>query len=136
MKLPLLTFHLILCLGSLAQTNNQFIDLPSEEFFDNDYCCTTPPEYPGGETALLESISKNINKQFFHHMTLQGTVYVSFTVDTLGFVTDVKVVRGLQSDFDKEAIRVVSMLERWKPAENCGKHVPVQLTLPIRFQLN
>ncbi len=95
------------------------------------------PAYPGGDAALMQFLQKNIKyPQIAKENGISGVVYVSFIVDKNGQVTEVKVVRGVDSFLDKEAIRVVSSLKGYTPGKQRGKPVPVQFTLPIRFQLN
>lgn len=95
------------------------------------------PQYPGGDAALMQYLTKNIKyPQIAKENGISGVVYVSFIVDKSGNVTEVKVVRGVDSFLDKEAIRVVSSLKGYTPGKQRGKPVPVQFTLPIRFQLN
>jgi len=63
-------------------------------------------------------------------------VYVSFIVDKLGSVTNVKVVRGVEKNLDAEAIRLVKSLPKYKPGTQRGKAVRVMFTIPINFTLN
>ena len=53
-----------------------------------------------------------------------------------GSITDVKVVRGVDASLDKEAVRVVKAMPKWKPGKQRGKPVRVSYTLPINFQLS
>ena len=53
-----------------------------------------------------------------------------------GSITDVKVVRGVDASLDKEAVRVVQSMPKWKPGKQRGKPVRVAYTLPINFQLS
>ena len=69
-------------------------------------------------------------------MGVDGTVYVSFVVGKDGTINDVKVLRGISADCDKEAVRVVQMMPPWKPGKQNGKAVFVRFNLPIKFKLN
>ena len=66
---------------------------------------------------------------------VQGTVYVSFIVRTDGSVTDVKILRGIGSGCDEEAMRVVKLMPKWNPGEEKSKAVDVIFNLPIKFAL-
>ncbi len=66
---------------------------------------------------------------------IQGRVFINFVVEPDGRVTNVKVVRGVDSSLDKEAVRVVSSSPQWKPGKQRGKPVRVQFTIPIIFVL-
>ncbi|MDC0029444.1 energy transducer TonB, partial [bacterium] len=65
-----------------------------------------------------------------------GKVYISFIVDKQGSVTNVKIVRGVDKNLDAEALRVVSLLPKYKPGKQRGKAVRVMFTIPINFTLN
>lgn len=66
---------------------------------------------------------------------VQGRVTCQFVVDSDGQVRDVQVVRSLDPYCDKEAVRVLLSLPRWKPGRQNGKAVSVKYTLPIVFRL-
>jgi TonB family protein len=68
-------------------------------------------------------------------MGTQGVVNIEFVVDIDGSVTDVKVVRGVDDELDKEAVRVVSASPKWRPAMKNGEKVRVKYSLPIEFKL-
>ena len=61
---------------------------------------------------------------------------VSFIVNKQGTVTNVKIVRGVDKNLDAEALRVVSLLPKYKPGKQRGKAVRVMFTIPINFTLN
>ena len=65
----------------------------------------------------------------------QGIVYVTFVVEKDGSITDIKVLRDIGSGCGEEAIRVVKMMPKWKPAKQRGKAVRQQFNLPVRFVL-
>lgn len=95
------------------------------------------PEYPGGEAALKKLLVENIKyPDQAKKDGVQGKVYVSFVVDENGSVQDAKVIRGVNSELDAEALRVVKLLEKWTPGKEKGKAVKVQFTVPINFALN
>ncbi|HNU78363.1 MAG TPA: energy transducer TonB, partial [Prolixibacteraceae bacterium] len=66
---------------------------------------------------------------------IQGKVYVTFVVDRDGGISDAKVARGVDPSLDKEALRVVNSLPKWKPGKQRGKPVRVSYTVPISFVL-
>ncbi len=66
---------------------------------------------------------------------IQGTVYVTFVIETDGAVSHVKVLRGIGGGCDEEAVRVVTLMPDWKPGYQDGEPVRVQFNLPIRFIL-
>ncbi|MBI1289427.1 MAG: TonB family protein [Flavobacteriales bacterium] len=94
------------------------------------------PAFPGGDAALLKYIAEHVEyPAIAKENGITGVVYVSYIVGKDGSVSDVKVVRGADPFLDKEAVRVVKTLKGYKPGKQRGKPVPVQFTIPIRFQL-
>ena len=64
------------------------------------------------------------------------TIYTSrpgFVIGKKGEVTNVKVLRSVDPYLDKEAIRVVKSMPKWKPGKQRGKAVKVSYQVPIKF---
>ena len=94
------------------------------------------PEFPGGETALLKYIGKNIKyPRKARWKGIQGTTYINFVIDKNGNVIDVVVAHGINSLLDAEAVRVIKSMPKWKPGKQEGKNVSVKYTVPIKFKL-
>ena len=94
------------------------------------------PEFPGGLAEAMKFLAKNINYPVAAQQAkIEGRVIVQFVVEKDGSVSDVKVMRGVNSELDAEAIRVVSMMPKWIPGKQRGKAVAVKYTMPIMFRL-
>jgi protein TonB len=94
------------------------------------------PEFPGGELALRKFIANAIKYPVIAQENgIQGKVYVNFVVDTNGSIINARIARGVDSSLDKEALRVVNTLPKWKPGQQRGKPVKVSYTVPINFVL-
>jgi protein TonB len=94
------------------------------------------PDYPGGDAARMQFLQDNIKyPQMARESGIQGTVYVTFVVETDGSVTDVRVLRGIGGGCDEEAIRVIKLMPKWNPGKQRGKPVRVQFNMPIKFTL-
>ncbi|GET30678.1 energy transducer TonB [Prolixibacter sp. SD074] len=94
------------------------------------------PEFPGGDLALRKYIANAIKYPVIAQENgIQGKVYVNFVVNTDGSVTDAKIARGVDPSLDKEALRVINSLPKWKPGKQRGKPVRVSFTVPINFVL-
>jgi len=94
------------------------------------------PEFPGGEAAMGEFINEIFEyPEISREMGEQGTVYVRFVVTKTGSIDKVEVVKGVSPAIDKEAVRVVKKMPKWKPGEQAGKAVSVWYTIPIRARL-
>lgn len=95
------------------------------------------PEYPGGETALMNDLIGAIKyPEEAKNKGIQGKVYVSFVVDEQGKVTNAKIERGVEASLDKESLRVVNGLKSWKPGKEKDKAVKVAYTIPINYALD
>ena len=66
---------------------------------------------------------------------MQGRVVAEFIVNKDGSVTDVKVVKSLHSDCDREALRVLSMMPRWTPGIENNQPCRTKVCIPIVFRL-
>jgi protein TonB len=100
------------------------------------YIVEDMPEFPGGELALRKFIANAIKYPVIAQENgIQGKVYVNFVVDKDGSITNAKISRGVDSSLDKEALRVVNSLPKWKPGMQRGKPVRVSYTVPISFVL-
>ena len=95
------------------------------------------PQYPGGDAAVLQFIAQNLKYPVSAmEQGVQGRVVVDFVVEKDGSMSDVKVVRSVDSALDKEALRVVKALSKFTPGTKNGQPVRVRYTLPITFRMN
>lgn len=94
------------------------------------------PEYPGGNAAMMQFLSNNIRYPVIAQENgIQGRVICNFVVERDGSITDVQVVRGVDPSLDREAVRVIQQMPRWKPGKQRGQAVRVRFTLPVVFRL-
>ena len=94
------------------------------------------PEFPGGEQAMLDYVSKNVvYPEEAINKGIAGRVFVSFIVEKDGSVNEVEVMRGIGGGCDEEAVRVVKSMPKWKPGKMKGKPVRVSYMMPIIFKL-
>lgn len=92
--------------------------------------------FPGGQGALMKWLSSNLRyPELAQQNNVQGKVIVKFTVEKDGSITNPTVVRGVDKDLDREAIRVVKKMPRWTPGKNNGAAVRSYFTLPVTFKL-
>ena len=93
---------------------------------------TTLPEFPGGTQALFNFIRENL--QYPNNDTcVTGRVVAQFTVKEDGSIANARVIRGIHPAFDKEALRVINMMPKWKPGTKQGEVVDTEYTVPIMF---
>ena len=95
------------------------------------------PEFPGGMKECMKFLSNNIKyPQISQENGVQGRVIVQFVVNADGTIVDPVVVRGVDPYLDKEALRVIKLMPKWKPGKQRGKAVRVRYTQPVLFRLN
>lgn len=66
---------------------------------------------------------------------VQGRVTMQIIIEADGSISNITVLRGVDSSLDKEALRVVSNSPQWEPGMQNGKPVRVKYTFPVVFQL-
>jgi len=119
--------------GVILENEEIIIDVEEEgiiEFPDVE------AEFIGGAQALMKYIQTNIQyPPTSIEMNEQGKVYLSFVVEPDGSISNVVVERGVSSDLDREAKRVVRSMPNWKPGESKAKKSRTRCRLPINFQL-
>jgi periplasmic protein TonB len=129
----MILFHLILILANQVEK----IEIP-EEKTDPIPVSQVPhkPIFPGGDAAMLKFFADNMRyPALAKELNISGKVFVYFVVGTDGRVCDVGIVKSLDPEIDKEAVRVVSMLPTWTPGRKGEKPVPVSFIIPINFKL-
>ncbi len=94
------------------------------------------PEYTGGEKALLKFIVKNLKyPPEMARRGIQGRVLLSFIVEKDGSIMNIEVLESPAKELSEEAIRVISLMPKWKPGKIGGNPVRFKYTLPVSFKL-
>lgn len=94
------------------------------------------PVFPGGDQELLRFVNRSIKYPVIAQENgIQGRVTCSFVINRDGSVVDAEIVRGVDPSLDKEALRVIGTMPKWKPGMQRGKAVRVKYTIPITFRL-
>ena len=90
----------------------------------------------GGPSGLAQYLSLAIRYPVVAEENgVQGRVICTFIVETDGSISNVKVVKNVDPALDKEAVRVISSMPKWKPGTLKGKVVRVKYTVPVTFSL-
>ena len=94
------------------------------------------PQFPGGDAALIKYLDSHIQyPPEAAKNNIQGRVILQFVVDKTGEIGEVKVVRSVDKDLDKEAVRLIKTLPKFIPGRQNGQAVAVWYTLPVTFKL-
>jgi len=112
-------------------------ETPSETAIFSIDAIESYPEFPGGQEAFVKFLRKNLRYPgIAAESGIQGKVILSFVIETNGDLSHIKVMRGIGSGCDEEAIRVLSKSPQWKPGIQNKRNVRVAYTLPINFSLS
>lgn len=126
------TDDMIIDVAPVIQTNIEEVEEDVQVFF----IVEDMPEFPGGELALRQFLANSIKYPVIAQENgIQGRVFVAFVINIDGSVSEARIVRGVDSSIDKEALRVVNQLPKWKPGKQRGKPVRVSYNVPINFIL-
>lgn len=94
------------------------------------------PEFPGGTEALQKYLSQSVRYPVIAQENgIQGRVYIQFVINQNGEVTNATILRGVDPSLDREALRVVEAMPKWKPGKQRNRPVRVSYTVPINFVL-
>jgi protein TonB len=95
------------------------------------------PSFPGGDAKFGAYLGKAIRyPAIARENNVQGRVILTFVVERDGSLTDIKVVRGIGSGCDEEAVRALKASPKWKPGIQNGRPVRVQYSVPVAFSLS
>jgi len=123
--------------NSTNELISESIELPSKNS-EHGIIDTTivQPEFPGGINGWSQYLSSTIKYPAeAKKNNVQGRVIVSFIIQKDGSLADIKVLRGVGSGLDEEAVRVISESPKWKPGTKNREPVNVAFTIPIQFKL-
>ena len=96
------------------------------------------PEFPGGQVAMMKYIQQNIQyPAMAREAGLSGKCFLKFVVSETGDINNVEILKGVPgcSECDKEAIRVIKSMPKWKPGKMTGRPVKVYFNLPVNFKI-
>jgi len=122
-------------------------------------CGEIMPKFPGGDRALMEFIKSNIRyPDLAMEYGARGRVITTFTIDSLGYTSNYKVVKIKKLEYDtlrlncesverqqllkqeiekqlgEESLRILSLMPRWTPASRFGRHVSMKYAVPVQFR--
>lgn len=115
----------------MARSKAQMVEVYEFDYVD------VQPQFPGGEHGLINFINETREYPFHaYEKKIQGRVLCSFIVGTDGRVSNIRVIRGSGDEsLNREAMRVIGEMPRWKAGKVGKTAVPVRVVLPIAFRL-
>ncbi len=116
-----------------TEVSNDIVPVEPKVFFS----VREMPEFPGGDAALLAFIGKNTNYPAEAvENNIEGRVILKFIVGPDGSVGGIEVTKSVDPLLDREAVRVVGTLPRFKPGKQNGEPVSVWYSVPVLFRIN
>ena len=95
-----------------------------------------PPEFPKGNKAVLDFIYDNLQyPSEALEKKIQGKVVIQVVIDESGSITQPKILKSISPSLDKEALRIVSIMPKWKTGKLNGVPVKVKMAFPVIFKL-
>lgn len=94
------------------------------------------PEFPGGMVEFMKWLTKTLRyPTLAQQQKVQGRVLVAFIINKDGSITGQKVVKSVSPELDREALRVLRIMPKWKAGEDHGKPCRTYFCIPIVFKL-
>lgn len=104
------------------------------EVYQYDYVWEKPC-FPGGDGSLMNFINKHRNyPKKAYKAGIEGRVTCAFIINADGSVSDVQVVKGVETSLNEEAIRVLRKMPAWSPGRINGQPVPVRVIRVVPFR--
>lgn len=91
------------------------------------------PEFPGEWSDFVRK--HLVYPESALHERISGKVHLQFVVEADGAVTNATVLRGINEECDKEALRLLTLMPKWNPGKQNGRAVRVYVILPISFHI-
>ena len=98
----------------------------------------SPPEFPGGNTAMFDFLRKNVKyPRACIENKIGGTIYASFVIDPFGNIKDVGILNPMKGRelLEIEVIRVITSMPEWRTGELKTRGISVRFGIPVRFEL-
>lgn len=94
------------------------------------------PEFPGGGSAFIQWLTRQLRyPPLAQSQRIQGRVVVSFIVNKDGSIADVKLEKSVNALLDREALRVIRMMPRWKPGVHNNQPCRTMVAVPVVFKI-
>lgn len=94
------------------------------------------PQFPGGAVEMMKWLTKNLKyPEGAQRRKKQGRVVVQFDINTNGKVSDIKIIKSIDPQLDREALRVIRMMPDWKPGMQNDKPCRTRVVVPVWFRL-
>ena len=94
------------------------------------------PEFPGGATEFMKWLTKNLRyPPSAQQRKVQGKVIAQFIVNKDGSISNLELLEKVDPVLDREALRVLRLMPKWKAGKQDAKPCRTQVCIPIVFKL-
>ena len=94
------------------------------------------PQFPGGAAEFMKWLTKNLKyPPSAQQRKVRGKVVAQFIVEKDGTISDLQVIKKLEPSCDREALRVLKMMPKWKAGLMNAQPCRTQVCIPIVFKL-
>lgn len=114
---------------ALAQSNNDTLQVRDDIIYGPNQI---HPSFVGGEQELFCFFDQNVHEKKLNELDVTGISWARFTIDTLGSIHDIRIVRSVHSEVDQELVRIIQLMPNWTPGSQYGKVVSVDHLLPLK----
>jgi hypothetical protein len=91
------------------------------------------PSFPGGDKELFCFLYHNLDTIKLKRINKVGTIYSQFVVDSTGIISNLKILRGIDSVADNEFLRIIKLMPKWVPGMQANTKVNVIVNLPLKL---
>ena len=120
----------LFCFFSFQSIVAQDLSMANDEIVEYN-TVDVRPEFPGTYSNFMDFISKNFSLPDYEGPT--GVLKVGFVIETNGLVSNVKVLKNLDTTSSAEIKKVMAKCPQWKPGEHNGKPVRVYYEFSLKL---
>lgn len=120
----------LFCFFSFQNIVAQDLSMANDEIVEYN-TVDVRPEFPGTYSNFMDFISKNFSLPDYEGPT--GVLKVGFVIETNGLVSNVKVLKNLDTTSSAEIKKVMAKCPQWKPGEHNGKPVRVYYEFSLKL---
>lgn len=94
------------------------------------------PMFPGGIQALMRFLDENVYYSgSAQRRKVEGYAEVAFVVGIDGTISDIEMIKPIDTSLDRSVVNAVRRMPKWKPGRKGGLPTPVKVTIPVSFHL-
>ncbi len=123
--------------NTVGKSNSTKLSKPADEVKSTVQSGFEEAQPAGGYPALYDFFKQNVQyPEQSKKQKIEGSVLVEFYVNEKGKPVEVTILKGINTELNEEAIRLIKSMPTWQPALVEGKPVSMKLTIPLTFQIH